>query len=155
MLIILFGCMPIPYPHKVVTHSTITGRVVDADSREPVAYINVGVRSDSESNVTTGGDGLFRLPSRERWRPFVVVPLLPFEPLWLDEIVLHDTFTGYHQRAVHYRAEKIEVKSHPIAPIDGGYRGRENLGIVDELGDIPIMRMPALVESPSHQPDAR
>jgi hypothetical protein len=144
ILMTLVGCMPIPYPHKVVTHSTITGRVVDAESREPVANIGVSVRSDWQSHATTGDDGLFCLPPREHWRPFVIIPLLPWDFFPHEEIVLQQTVRVDHQHALHYRRGMIQVNSHPI-PLFGWDRGRENLSIVDDLGDIPIMRMPVQI----------
>jgi len=50
LLVAFAGCMPVPYPHKVITHSTISGRVVDAETRAPVPDIAIHVQSDSRSS---------------------------------------------------------------------------------------------------------
>jgi len=80
------------------------------------------------------------LTPREQWRFFCNVPLLPFEFWWRcgDKIVLQAT-SGHGEAAHAYRRETIQVNSCPV-PFFTAYRRRENLTIVDDLGDIPIMR---------------
>jgi hypothetical protein len=134
----IFGCLVIPYPHKVVPHSYITGRVIDFETQQPISGAQIylhwaGARTETDEN------GQFEFVPGEERRFLVRIPLLPWEFWWL----CGDTLVVDSPRSVgllRYRRETREVKSCPV-PYWWAHSRRENFDIHENLGDIPLGRI--------------
>ena len=70
--VILASCMPY---HITATPKT-NGKVVDANSQQPIAGVRVYFKEYPETAVTTNSDGSFEMLNFRKW---IVVPLGPFD----------------------------------------------------------------------------
>jgi len=137
------GCIAIPYPHKAVPNSNISGRLIDTETGKPVKNINVRLSFAGLSSKTTE-TGHFKFDAKERWYYFVIIPLLP-----IDQVPLNDTLEFYdsdekrHKENAYYRRTTIEVNSavYPTLPIIGRNRNEQNLKYYENLGDIKIQKI--------------
>jgi hypothetical protein len=137
----LTGCLAIPYPHKIVPYSHITGRIIDANTGAPVAGAIVGL-SQGHASRETDSNGNFEFKPEEEWRLFFNLPLLPFEFWWMcgDDLVIEGPYEP--GKEIRYRRQAIQVNSCPV-PFFLAYSRRENLSIRGDLGDIPLRPLPA------------
>jgi len=136
----------IPIPHKVTEHGTFRGRVVDEITSDPLPGINVYIGDvDGEPVATTDCDGRFAISESEGWRPFWVVPLLPFdffpfcERIVLDDPCLAPAEKGWRR----YRQLALEVNSYSPGNVVGD-SGKVNRGVEDDLGSVSLKRLDAL-----------
>jgi hypothetical protein len=64
--ILFSGCM-IPYTVKV---PSMTGRVVDDKTGDPISGVNLMIIDYPETTTTSGPDGRFQTPGTEFWKIF-------------------------------------------------------------------------------------
>ena len=133
------GCISVPYPHKVVPHARISGRVIDSNTSKPIC--NMRIKLAGKTRGRTGQDGTFDLQPKEEWRFFCNVPLLPVEFWWLggDTVTFTDHDPDRWQKRDIYRQASLEVYSWPV-PTLMAYSRKENLSIHDDLGDVPLRK---------------
>jgi hypothetical protein len=64
------GCLVWRYP----TTPQVSGSVIDATTKQPIANATVGIRQHSRTVRTTAKDGSFLLRSDHIWRPCPLIP---------------------------------------------------------------------------------
>lgn len=142
-LVATSGCIAIPYPHKVVPHSHITGRTVDAETGEPLPDMIVSLTSTPRIRRVTNADGFFEFAPQAEWRYFCIVWLLPVDFFYIrDSLEIAPTYGRYSDPHRWYTI-LVEVNSHAVPPI-WAFSRPENLELHDHLGDIPIPRIPQI-----------
>lgn len=71
------GCCVAPFPHRVDASPVLSGRLVEAESRNPIPDVVVAVHGFSDTKTKSNHDGLFRAgPARELKWGYIITPAL-------------------------------------------------------------------------------
>jgi hypothetical protein len=117
----LMGCLPLPIPHHVVPTGNVVGRVIDAETRQPIPGATLEL---AQQERTTSADGRFEFKPQPEWHIVYMARLLPFEGPCLDDLAVSKQ---------NYRSECAQVETCPYFLGDGN---TTNAKIMDEVGDI-------------------
>lgn len=137
--VFMSGCIALPIPYESIDNSTITGRVLDASTSQPIegVRVRIGEPGSNRATAVTGGDGRFEILPVEKRHVWAVYPLAPIDVFGYctDTISIYDNIIGGG-----YRSVSLEV--HSCHWPFGRTKNVENLDIVDDLGDIRISMLP-------------
>lgn len=134
------ACLWLPIPHTVVDHGHISGQVIDDATERPLPGVLVRVQHlGYEPAATTDDEGCFQIEEHESWRFLWIVPLLPVHPR-RAHVILEFSYPGPVPGSDGkrlYRDLTIGLRAREPGSLVGD-RGRENRGLIDDLGTIRL-----------------
>jgi hypothetical protein len=144
--VLLPGCLLVPYPHDAYMHSTVTGRVRDAETKQPVSGVPVSLAGDT---TFSGADGGFSFKAEKQRKWLVVIPLLPFDPLFQcsDRLEINSASAGQTPNEA-YRGMSVDVRSCRYSAVAGWNEYLKDASLIDDVGTINLVEDRSATKAP-------
>lgn len=142
--LLLSGCVMVPYPHYGYPHGNVSGRLVDRETRQPVAGIDLYLAG---SHAVSDTAGAFAFTAAKARKLFVVIPLFPFDSFHPCSDTLRIR-APFREGGPRYRHTDITVASCRYSRLPGSRHDQKNPSLTDQLGIIELLPSPR--PAPSH-----